>query len=302
MATSLPDLLPLLVRLNHSRDRATPLADLARDFHQSPTHFQRTFTRLVGESPKRLDLRLRLELAAARLLSTERSVIDIALAVGFASHEGFTRAFGRHFGLTPKRFRNEHQLSDGARERHVELLTALGPCVRLYRVPIANRSPGQTTMSYDITRQTIEPATVLYQRRRVEHAKIAETLGQILPHVFTYATKAQIPLAGPPLCRYRDWGPALVTLEAGIPVAEGAAAGDGVEVGQLWAGEAAVTIHTGPYDTLTDAYTAVDKWLAANGLLPADALWESYLTDPGEVPDPAEWKTQIFWPCKPDGA
>jgi AraC family transcriptional regulator len=47
---------------------------------------------------------LRLEWAAARL-SEERSLAQIALEAGFADQSHFTRAFRRHFGVTPGRYR-----------------------------------------------------------------------------------------------------------------------------------------------------------------------------------------------------
>jgi effector-binding domain-containing protein len=40
------------------------------------------------------------------------------------------------------------------------------------------------------------------------------------------------------------------------------------------------------------------QWIEAEGLRPGDAPWESYITDPGSVPDPKDWKTELFWPLK----
>ncbi len=34
-----------------------------------------------------------------------------------------------------------------------------------------------------------------------------------------------------------------------------------------------------------------------NGLRPAGAPWEWYVTDPAEHPDPADWRTEIYWPA-----
>jgi AraC family transcriptional regulator len=31
----------------------------------------------------------------------------------------------------------------------------------------------------------------------------------------------------------------------------------------------------------------------------AGAPWETYLTDPAEVPDPAEWRTEVVYPATP---
>ena len=50
------------------------------------------------------------------------------------------------------------------------------------------------------------------------------------------------------------------------------------------------------YDTLSEAYAALETWMSANGLKPAGDAWEVYLTDPGEVPDQADWQTEINWP------
>ena len=33
-----------------------------------------------------------------------------------------------------------------------------------------------------------------------------------------------------------------------------------------------------------------------NGLAPGGAPWEYYVTDPAAHPDPADWRTEIFWP------
>ena len=38
------------------------------------------------------------------------------------------------------------------------------------------------------------------------------------------------------------------------------------------------------------------QFLAEHGLRKSGAAREVYLTDPGEVPDPKQWKTQIVWP------
>ena len=57
-------------------------------------------------------------------------------------------------------------------------------------------------------------------------------------------------------------------------------------------------IHQGPYDQLPDAWAAMHQWIESEGLRPGDAPWESYITDPGEVPDPKDWKTELFWPLR----
>lgn len=296
MPTGLEELLPILARLSEDRTTRISLTELAMQAGRSPAHFQRTFARIVGESPKQLGKRLQLECAAVLLLTTTDTILDVALACGFDSHEGFTRAFTAQFGRAPRAFRSDGLTADLAdRLRHAEIITHVGPCLRLFRTPLEHHHE-ERTMSYDITQQSLPETTVLFQRARVEHAKIAEALGKILPAVFGHATANGVTMVGPPFCRYVQWGPALVSIEAGMPVAAGTAGTKDIEVAVWPAGKAAVTIHTGPYDGLADAHAALELYLHDNGLTASAPPHEIYLTDPGEVPDPAQWKTQVVWP------
>ena len=151
-------------------------------------------------------------------------------------------------------------------------------------------------MDYTIATKDVPETHVLVMRKRTSPDGIADTLAEVLPHVFAYATGKGIPLAGPPFCRYRDWNAGSVTVEAGLPVAT-PAEGEGEVVAQtIPAGTVASTIHIGPYDTLNEAYAAVEAWMTERSLTAADDPHEVYLTDPGQVPNPAEWQTEIVWP------
>lgn len=56
--------------------------------------------------------RRRLTKAAHELLETDESVLEIALKYGYNSHEVFTRAFSRLWGVTPSQFRKKSGFSD----------------------------------------------------------------------------------------------------------------------------------------------------------------------------------------------
>lgn len=64
-------------------------------------HFQRIFSAALGQPVMDYVRRRRLSLAAVSLVSTRRSLTDIALDSGFQSQEAFTRAFKSTFGITP---------------------------------------------------------------------------------------------------------------------------------------------------------------------------------------------------------
>lgn len=40
------------------------------------------------------------------------------------------------------------------------------------------------------------------------------------------------------------------------------------------------------------------SWAVEQGRQPAGGPWEVYFTDLNEVPDPAQWRTQIFLPLE----
>ncbi|MGF1464683.1 MAG: helix-turn-helix domain-containing protein [Sandaracinaceae bacterium] len=297
MDRRLGPLLPLIARLGRRRQERTSLAELAGEAGCSRSHVQRAFRRAAGESPKRFTRRLQLESAAARLLGTEDGVRDVALRVGFDSHEGFTRAFAAHFGVSPRAFRRRYRRVDRAeRLAQAEHLRRVGACVRLFRAPL--HPTGSHDMTYDFTIEPFEETAFLYQEARCPHAEIGDRLGGILPAVFQYATAEGITMTGPPMTLYMAWGPGLVTLRSGMPVTRGAKGKGEIEAIVLPAGEAAVTTHVGPYDGLGEAHAAAERFVEREGLRRAGPLREVYLTDPTEVPDPAKWQTRVLWPVE----
>lgn len=78
------------------------LRDLAEEAGYSPWHSARIFKELVGKAPFEYIRALRLSRAAVKLRDEDGRVIDVALDFVFQSHEGFTRAFSRQFGMSPR--------------------------------------------------------------------------------------------------------------------------------------------------------------------------------------------------------
>lgn len=94
--------LAILVYIQTHLDADLSLVSLASRAGLSPSHFHRTFRAQTGETLKQYTQRLRLERAGLRLCLHETTVLETALEVGFQSHETFTRAFRRRFGVLPR--------------------------------------------------------------------------------------------------------------------------------------------------------------------------------------------------------
>ncbi len=98
-----------LLRARDAMDRAyaEPLdvPTLARIALVSEAHFIRTFRATFGETPHRYLQRRRVERAMWLLRSTDRSVTDICMDVGFSSLGTFSRVFREIVGEPPSAYR-----------------------------------------------------------------------------------------------------------------------------------------------------------------------------------------------------
>ena len=291
------DILQLLRDLRGRLDGDVSLAAIAARAGWSPFHFHRAFRRVTGETPKQYTQRLRLEHAATRLVTSAEAVVSIAAGAGFASHEVFTRAFRRHFGQTPASYRAAALQNAGmeARARHASVAATAGPCVGLFHMPL-DHSRRLTMPSLSIERRELAAQPILFARLKTARHELPGAIAQGVGKVYMHAQKAGLALAGHPFTRYLSTGPGLLTIEVGFRFAD-AVGGDGeIEAGELQGGPAVVAVHGGPYDQLHETYASMERWMEHEGLRPGGAPWEHYVTDPAEHPDPADWRTEVYWP------
>ena len=80
------------------------LAALAEEAHFSPWYAAKMFKELTGLSPADYIRRSRLSRSALQLRDDGAKTIDAAFSVGFASVDGYQRAFRRAFGRNPKAY------------------------------------------------------------------------------------------------------------------------------------------------------------------------------------------------------
>jgi AraC family transcriptional regulator len=291
------ELLKLLAVVNARLSEDVSLPTLAGWAHRSRFDLHRRLRQLTGQTPKAYTTRIRLARAAGDLLAGDRRVSAIAAEHGFASHEVFTRAFTRYLGRGPQSYRTRG-LHVGGRQvaaAHASAVRSTAPCVGLFRISTTERKPA---VPIEISLRDLPTIHALVIRRRVTRDEIATALGESLPKVFDFAQKHGLAIAGPPFARYPEIGMGSMVIEGGITIVEPSTTPltDGIEALVIPAGRAATAIHRGPYDTLAESYQEIEKWLREQGLSAAGAPWETYLTDPGERPDPETWETEIVQP------
>jgi AraC family transcriptional regulator len=140
--TATEHLLPVLVHVQANLSEDLSLEQVAQRAELSPFHFHRLFHDTIGETLKQYTQRLRLERAAYHLKIQDTTILDIAFNLGFNSHEAFTRAFKRWFGVTPRQFRLSHGRSHHDQAHvHRQSLNQLATTYQLSRVTVQKLNP-----------------------------------------------------------------------------------------------------------------------------------------------------------------
>jgi len=91
-------------------DKPIHLQDLANAVFLSPSHLSRSFKQLTGFSIVDFIQEKKLEAAAKLLVSSERSITEIAGLVGFNDGTYFATCFKNKTGLSPKQYRKSHRI------------------------------------------------------------------------------------------------------------------------------------------------------------------------------------------------
>ncbi|MDA3959720.1 MAG: AraC family transcriptional regulator [Planctomycetota bacterium] len=81
------------------------LEDIAREAHLSPHYLSQLFHQQTGQSPWDYLTQVRIERAKDLLRTTDRSITEIAFAVGFNDSSYFARVFKTREGQTPLKWR-----------------------------------------------------------------------------------------------------------------------------------------------------------------------------------------------------
>ena len=103
-----PKLSQVIRMMEHNIEDPISPASLAKEVGMSTRQLERLFRRYLNRSPKRYYMELRLAKARNLLMQTDMSVINVALACGFASPSHFSKCYRAQYDTTPYRERGTH--------------------------------------------------------------------------------------------------------------------------------------------------------------------------------------------------
>jgi transcriptional regulator GlxA family with amidase domain len=100
-----PKLSAVIRKMEQNIEEPISPSILAQEVGMSTRQLERLFRRYLNRSPKRYYMEIRLSKARNLLMQTDMSVINVALACGFASPSHFSKCYRAHYNTTPYRER-----------------------------------------------------------------------------------------------------------------------------------------------------------------------------------------------------
>lgn len=102
-------ILKALFYIEQNVDKKITLEDLCEYVGYSIYHFSRLFKKEVGMPPYEYIIKFRLDLAKHLLITTNKTVKDIAKQCGYSSEINFYNIFKKYENISPKQFRKKKQ-------------------------------------------------------------------------------------------------------------------------------------------------------------------------------------------------
>ena len=102
----------------------------------------------------------------------------------------------------------------------------------------------------------------------------------------------------PPLSLHHGYTEEMADIEIGVPVERMVAEEGRITSRILSGGPVAYIMHVGPYEELGIVYPALAAWIQEHGHETNGPSYEMFWTDPSQVSDPAQYRTEVRWPIR----
>jgi AraC family transcriptional regulator len=279
-------------------DRDLSLEEIAAAAAFSRFHFHRIFKAVVGETVAAFTRRLRLEMAAGRLLGQPRvDITTIAMECGFSSSQNFAKSFRQQFGTTPTSFR-KRKLGNKRRNREnaLSLQTVYSPDTAFSNIQTDERS---SVMQAAV--REMPDYHVAYIRKMGPYCQ--ETSEQAFSELARWAGPRGYLASGVMLDVCWDnpevTPPAMCRLDACISIPPDTDPEGPVSFQTIAGGPYAVCHFEIPTDGFKQAWEEAFTWLVNGGYECADSpCYERYHNHADDHPE-GKWRVDICIPLKP---
>ena len=133
-------------------------------------------------------------------------------------------------------------------------------------------------------------------RLKVPRSQIQQVMGQAIGEVLGAVAAQGLVPAGSVLTHHFTMSPETFDFEVGVPVVRPVAPAGRVVAAELPARKIARAVYRGGYEGLGAAWGEFRAWVKAQGLAPAESLWEVYTAGPETGPDASQWRTELNQP------
>lgn len=155
----------------------------------------------------------------------------------------------------------------------------------------------ENPMEYKPTVETLPQQHTASVRTRTPVTELSRVLGESYARVMAAVQQSGTQISGPPFALYHNMDMDDLDIEIGFIVKEAVSVAEEVDAGEIPAGQYATCVHTGSYETIEAAYTALGEWVASQSYTTEGKAYELYLNDPGETP-PEALETKILFPLQ----
>ena len=166
---------------------------------------------------------------------------------------------------------------------------------------LAEGLPAADFSDLEIEQIVIDPVEIAYIRTSSEAAPgaVSDAMAEAYFEILKFIDAQGLADSGAPLSIIRAFSGSELRFDAAIPVRGVTEAtprgGAKVKLGFTYGGPVLRARHVGSYRTLGETHRKIASYLAAHGIDRNGPAWESYISDPGSVPE-AELLTLVYYP------
>jgi AraC-like DNA-binding protein len=142
---------PVLQRIDENCGSAIQVGDAARMCGMSETQFMSAFKHVTGVSFMKYLNQYRIQRAQDLLVTTDRSIADISLDIGYCDQSYFSAVFRKLAGTTPAAYRRRYCRQEALEESHSDARRAAPASNSLRLFPPSTERVASSTRLFDLS-------------------------------------------------------------------------------------------------------------------------------------------------------